>query len=64
MVSMSEYFEELVSLIIRGDGTVDKFIGDAIFAFWNAPLAVKRHEHAACTAALQCHAASQRMNAG
>ena len=35
----------LASLIIEANGTVDKFIGDAIFAFWNAPLAVTRHEH-------------------
>jgi len=45
--------EELASLIIKKDGTVDKFIGDAIFAFWNAPLAVAQHEHTACIAALR-----------
>jgi adenylate cyclase len=63
MANMSEYFEELASLIIRRDGTVDKFIGDAIFAFWNAPLTVARHEHAACATALECRAASRRLNA-
>jgi adenylate cyclase len=63
MANMSEYFEELASLIIKADGTVDKFIGDAIFAFWNAPLAIPRHEHAACISALQCRAASRRLNA-
>jgi adenylate cyclase len=62
MVNLSEYFEELASLIIREDGTVDKFIGDAIFAFWNAPLAVPRHEHAACATTLECRAASRRLN--
>jgi adenylate cyclase len=63
MASMSEYFEDLASLIIETNGTVDKFIGDAIFAFWNAPLAVTRHEHAACMTALKCRAASRRLNA-
>ncbi len=63
MANMSEYFEELASLIIKADGTVDKFIGDAIFAFWNAPLDVERHEHAACLTALECRAASRRLNA-
>ncbi len=63
MANMSEYFEELASLIIKADGTVDKFIGDAIFAFWNAPLEVIRHEHAACLSALECRAASRRLNA-
>jgi adenylate cyclase len=63
MVNMSEYFEELASLIIKEKGTVDKFIGDAIFAFWNAPLPVEGHEHAACATALKCRAASVRLNA-
>jgi len=63
MANMSEYFEGLASLIIKANGTVDKFIGDAIFAFWNAPLEVSRHEHAACISALECRAASRRLNA-
>jgi adenylate cyclase len=62
MASMSEYFEKLASLIIKKDGTVDKFIGDAIFSFWNAPLAVAHHEHTACATALECRAASRRLN--
>jgi adenylate cyclase len=63
MANMSEYFEQLASLIIKRNGTVDKFIGDAIFSFWNAPLAVPRHEHVACATALECYAASRRLNA-
>jgi adenylate cyclase len=62
MVNLSEYFEELASLIIKENGTVDKFIGDAIFAFWNAPLLVAQHEHAACLAALKCRVASRQLN--
>jgi adenylate cyclase len=63
MAGMSEYFEDLASLIIEANGTVDKFIGDAIFAFWNAPLPVTRHEHAACMTALRCRTASRQLNA-
>jgi adenylate cyclase len=62
MVNLSEYFEELASLIIKDNGTVDKFIGDAIFAFWNAPLPVDRHEHVACATALKCRRASRQLN--
>jgi adenylate cyclase len=62
MIKLSEYFEELASLIIREGGTVDKFIGDAVFAFWNAPLPVARHEHAACATALKCRVALRRLN--
>jgi len=62
MVNLSEYFEELASLIIKDNGTVDKFIGDAIFAFWNAPLPVDRHEHVACATAVKCRRASRQLN--
>jgi adenylate cyclase len=63
MVNLSEYFQELASVIINENGTVDKYIGDAIFAFWNAPLPVERHEHVACATALKCRAASVQLNA-
>jgi len=61
-IKLSEYFEEVASLIIKEGGTVDKYIGDAVFAFWNAPLPVARHEHAACASALKCRAALRRLN--
>src|SRR5262249_8138987 len=33
-------------------GTIDKYIGDAVMGFWNAPLTVPQHELKACAAAL------------
>lgn len=63
MLSMSEYFEELVGLIIAEEGTIDKFVGDAIFAYWNAPLPTEKYEYLACYAALKCRAASERLSA-
>ena len=62
MTNLSVYFEELASVILGEQGTVDKFIGDAIFAFWNAPLPVTRHEHVACRTTLKCRAAAHRLN--
>ena len=62
MMNLSAYFEELVSVILREQGTVDKFIGDAIFSFWNAPLPIARHEHVACRTTLKCRAAGHRLN--
>ena len=38
--------------IIEARGTIDKYIGDAIVAFWNAPLSDEDHAANACTAAL------------
>lgn len=41
---LNEYFDAMVEEIMKTDGTVDKFIGDAIMAFWGAP--VERENHA------------------
>ena len=50
---MNKYFQQAVSNCIHPtDGTVVKYIGDAIFAFWNAPEAQVDHALRACRAAL------------
>jgi adenylate cyclase len=49
---MNRLLTPLTNTIIDHDGTVDKYIGDAVMAFWNAPLDVAHHEHSACAAAL------------
>jgi adenylate cyclase len=48
------YFDEMTRVISERRGTVDKFIGDAIMAFWNAPDEVGDHAVRACEAALAC----------
>jgi adenylate cyclase len=51
---MNEYFQGAVGKCIHAtDGTVVKYIGDAIFAFWNAPEAQNDHAVRACDAALR-----------
>jgi adenylate cyclase len=40
MVNLSEYFEELASMIIKDNGTVDKSSATQSSPFWNAPLPV------------------------
>jgi adenylate cyclase len=50
---MNHYFESAVSLCIHAkDGTVAKYLGDGIFAFWNAPDLQTDHAFRACQAAL------------
>jgi adenylate cyclase len=46
------YMTPMVDAIVEEKGTVDKFIGDAIMAYWNAPNDVKNHADAAVTASL------------
>ena len=40
---VNRYLTPMTGCVIEYDGTVDKFIGDALMAFWNAPLDVKDH---------------------
>jgi adenylate cyclase len=62
MLKASEYFSGLCEEIQANQGTIDKFIGDAIMAFWNAPLQDPAHAAHACRAALLCRARSQGMD--
>ena len=49
---MNRFLTPLTNAIISRKGTVDKYMGDAIMAFWNAPLDDKEHEINACEAAV------------
>jgi adenylate cyclase len=49
---MNRFLTPLTNAIIARKGYVDKYMGDAIMAFWNAPLDDKQHEVNACAAAL------------
>jgi adenylate cyclase len=51
---LGDYFDEMTHVIAGRRGTIDKFIGDAIMAFWNAPAQEARHSVLACEAALGC----------
>jgi adenylate cyclase len=51
---LKRYLTELVDIIQEESGTIDKFEGDAIIAFWNAPLDVEDHAVRAVRAALRC----------
>jgi len=46
------YMTPMVDIIIENQGTIDKFIGDAIMAYWNAPADVKNHADKAVTSAI------------
>ncbi|OGW37967.1 MAG: hypothetical protein A2Y97_05525 [Nitrospirae bacterium RBG_13_39_12] len=53
VVSMlNEYFKEMVEIIFRWDGTLDKFVGDEIMAFWGAPVDQPNHAELAVRCAL------------
>ncbi|MFH2005071.1 MAG: adenylate/guanylate cyclase domain-containing protein [bacterium] len=62
MTHLSEYLDELTRILMAHRGTVDKYIGDAIMAFWNAPLPTEDHAFAACAAAVKCQRALDELN--
>ena len=59
---MNRFLTPLTNAIIDHKGTIDKYMGDAIMAFWNAPLRDPLHERNACDAALDMLARLQDLN--
>jgi adenylate cyclase len=55
---VSAYFEAVTLAVNAEEGTIDKFIGDGVMAFWGAPALLDDHAWRACVAALR---ARQRM---
>jgi len=62
MIYTSRYFAALSDEIMRHQGTVDKYIGDALMALWNAPSDDPDHTVNACRAVLACLAANDALN--
>lgn len=58
---LSRYFEALGAAISGNHGMIDKYIGDSVMAFWNAPELDPDHVVHACRAALQAAAASHAL---
>jgi adenylate cyclase len=59
---MNRFLTPLTNAIIDRKGTIDKYIGDAIMAFWNAPVDDAEHEANACDAALEMLARAEALN--
>ncbi len=51
---LNEYLSAMTDIIQEEGGTIDKYEGDAIIAFWNAPLELPDHATRAVRAALRC----------
>ena len=51
---LNDYLSEMTDIILDEGGTLDKYEGDAIIAFWNAPLEQSDHAVRACRAVLRC----------
>jgi adenylate cyclase len=62
MIQTSRYLAVMTEAIMVHGGTVDKFVGDAIMAIWNAPTEDPDHVAHACAAVLACRAANRSLN--
>ena len=63
MRQTSRHLTALTEAFLAQGGTVDKFIGDSVMVFWNAPRPQRDHVERACRAALSAKAASDALNA-
>ena len=63
MYQTSRYFSVLTEAFLAEGGTVDKFIGDAVMVFWNAPNRQPDHIERACRAVISGRTACEKLNA-
>lgn len=62
--ALGRYFEVMTAAVHTNEGTVDKYIGDAVMALWNAPEPRPDHAAHACRAALACLEAARTLMGG
>jgi adenylate cyclase len=58
---LNEYLTEMTRIVFRHSGTLDKYIGDAVMAFWGAPFEDRDHATDSCHAALDMIARLKEM---
>jgi adenylate cyclase len=61
---LNEYLSPMTRIVLEEKGTLDKFIGDAVMAIFNAPLDVPGHAEHACAAAVRMLEELKRLNEG
>jgi adenylate cyclase len=59
---LNEYLTEMTDIVFKHDGTLDKYIGDAIMAFWGAPVAMDDHAIKACKCVIDMQTRLVEMN--
>ncbi len=59
---LNEYFNAMTKAVLRNGGTYDKYMGDALMAFFGAPTAMPNHAEMACRAALEMQLALDELN--
>lgn len=60
---VNRFLTPMTNIIMENEGTIDKYMGDCIMAFWNAPLDVEEQERKACLTSVQMYEALEVLNA-
>ena len=59
---INEFLDRMTTIIIRNGGTIDKYMGDCIMAFWNAPIPCHDHADIAVKTAIELELLCQEIN--
>ena len=59
---LNQYLTEMAYIVMKNKGLVDKYIGDAVMALWNAPLNEENHPELACITALEMKSQLKELN--
>lgn len=59
---LNEYLQAMTDIVFKYDGTLDKYVGDELMAFWGAPVPQEDHALRSCKAALEMMSVLRRMN--
>ncbi len=58
---VNEFLDSMTKIILNNGGTIDKYMGDCIMAFWNAPLPCKNHADMAVKSAIEIEAKTNEL---
>ena len=58
---INDYLNRMTKIVLDNGGTVDKYMGDCIMAFWNAPLDCENHAEMAVKTSIECAIETQRL---
>jgi adenylate cyclase len=59
---LNEYLEAMTNIVMKYKGTLDKYVGDEIMAFWGAPVPQEDHALLACKAAVEMMVVLKQLN--
>ena len=58
---INDYLDRMTKIVLKNGGTVDKYMGDCIMAFWNAPLDCENHAEMAVKTSIECADETEKM---